>query len=81
MHCDFKIILEGIDSFYVGHKADELIEYILLMMTRIGEDNEISGYIERIYCPDCDKLIMPIVKKLSTTFLSLQIIILFSSYN
>lgn len=56
-HCDFKIILEGIDSFYVDHKTDELIEYILLMMTRIDEDNEISGYIERTYCPDCDKLI------------------------
>ena len=46
MHCDFKIILEGIDSFYVGHKADELIEYILLMMTRIDEDNEISGILK-----------------------------------
>ena len=56
-HCDFKIILEGIDSFYVDHNTDELIEYILLMMTRIDEDNKMSGHIERTYCPDCDKLI------------------------
>lgn len=56
-HCDFNMILEGLDSFYVDHKTDELIEYILLMLTRIDEENKISGHIERTYCSDCDKLI------------------------
>ena len=55
--CDFEIILDGLDSFYVNHNTDELIEYIVLMLTRIDEDNKISGHIERTYCPDCDKLI------------------------
>ena len=27
------------------------------MSTRIDEDNKMAGYIERTYCPDCDKLI------------------------
>ena len=56
-NCDFRMGMEGYDQFYIDHNSGELVEYMLLMMTRIDSENELSGYIERTYCPDCDKIV------------------------
>ena len=60
--CNFKIVTEGRDNFYIDHETDELKEFMYLQLTRIDEeDMKIFGHTERTYCPNCDKLIKSFV--------------------
>ena len=56
-NCNFKIIVHGVDHFYIDYKTDKLKEFMWLMRTEIDWNNEIFGHIHRTYCPSCDKII------------------------
>lgn len=56
-NCNFKIIIHGVDHFYIDYKTDKLKEFMWLMRTEIDWNNEIFGHIHRTYCPSCDKII------------------------
>ena len=56
-NCNFKILLHGVDRFYIDYKTDKLKEFMWLMSTEIDWNNEIFGHIHRTYCPNCDKIV------------------------
>ena len=55
--CDFKIITDGYDRFYVDYNTGELVEFMFLRLTEIDDNNEMYGHIKKTYCPNCDKII------------------------
>ena len=55
-NCNFKIIPDGANIFYIDHKTYELVEYMSLMLSK-RDETYMWGHIEKTYCNNCDKLI------------------------
>ena len=55
-NCNFKLIPDGANIFYLNPKTNELVEYMSLRLSK-RDETIMWGHIEKTYCYNCDKLI------------------------